>query len=75
MKIHELVKESYGGSESKFPYGRGIMRDDIIRHKKTGEERTVTGVEGSKVVLDNEQVITPAGDWEIIGTKKKQRIG
>lgn len=66
MKITELLNESYGGSESKYPYGRGIMRGDVIKSKKTGETRTVTAVEGSKLLLDNGKQITPFNDWVIV---------
>jgi hypothetical protein len=66
MKITELLNESYGGSESKYPYGRGIMRGDVIKSKKTGETRTVTAVEGSKLLLDNGKQITPFNDWVIL---------
>jgi hypothetical protein len=42
------------------------MRGDVIKSKKTGETRTVTAVEGSKLLLDNGKQITPFNDWVIL---------
>jgi hypothetical protein len=70
MKIVELLTESYGGSEYKYPYGRGIMRGDVIKHKETGEQRTVTAVEGTTIVLDNDTEITSRNDWIVVQKAK-----
>lgn len=52
MKLHEFISENYGGDITKYPYGRGLRRGDIVCDTKTGQEYKVYGVEGSQIVIN-----------------------
>lgn len=72
MRAHDFIKENtYGGYAAQYPYGRGIRRGDTVRNVHTGETFVVLAVEGSKIVLDNHEVVTPRADYVVVKSKNQ----
>lgn len=72
MRAHDFINEGYyGGDAAKYPYGRGIRRGDTVRNVDTDETFVVHAVEGSKILLDNGEVVTPRDKYVVVHPLKK----